>query len=122
MPSRFTGWVVLTSTITFLAPGYIGGAVAHGSGRDQANHAIAKVVDFANFNDCNIRTGRTASHEAIANHLSHVRQMNISVFYFTSVDSFTHGAVRLVRQTTVNDASFNHSGRFQDQQMRQSKR
>ena len=87
---------------------YIGRAVAHGSGRDQANHAIAEVVDFANFYDSNIRTGRTASHEAIANHLSHVRQMNISVFYFTSVDSFTHGAVGLIRQTTVNNASFNH--------------
>ena len=87
---------------------YIRGAVAHGSGRDQAYFAIAEVVDFANFNDCNIRTGRTASHEAIANHLSHVGQMNISVFYFTSVDSFTHGAVGLVRQTTVNNASFNH--------------
>ena len=92
---------------------YIGRAVAHGSGRDQANHAIAEVVDFANFYDSNIRAGRAfavfaRSHVAIANHLSHVRQMNISVFYFTSVDSFTHGAVGLVRQTTVNNASFNH--------------
>ena len=78
-----------------------GGAVTHGSGRDQAYFAFAEVDDFANFYDCNINVA-TVFIETIAGHLSNMAQVQVGVFYFTAVDSFTHIVVGLVGQTTVN--------------------
>ena len=91
----------------FLCALYERRGIAHGSGRNQTNFAFAQVDDFANFYDCNIDVA-TVSHEAITSQLSNVAQMQVGVFNFTAVDSFTHIAIGLVRHTTVNDV--NHSG------------
>ena len=91
----------------FFSACYIRGAVAHGSGRDKAYFAVAEVVDFAYFNDCYVYAF-AVSHEAIANHLCHVAEVNVSIFYFTFVDSFAEGAVGLIRQAAVHNASFYH--------------
>ena len=78
-----------------------GRAVAHGSGRDQAYFAFAEVDNFANFYDCNVNV-TTVFIETITGHLSNVGQVQVGIFYFTAVDSFTHIVVGLVGQTTVN--------------------
>ena len=83
--------------------------IAHGSCRNQTNLTIAKVNDFAGFDDSNVYTS-AVFHETIASHLSNMAQMQVSIFYGTVVDSFTQIIVSLVRHTTSNDTSLSHCG------------
>ena len=74
----------------------------------KAYFAVAEVVwILAYFNNCYVYAF-AVSHEAIANHLCHVAEVNVSIFYFTFVDSFAEGAVGLIRQAAVHNASFYH--------------
>ena len=91
----------------FRSSSYIGGAVAHGSGGNQANFAVAQVVDLADFNDSEINF-LAVSHEAVTGHLCKMGQMNVGITNFAGVDSFTQGCIGLIRQAAVHAASFNH--------------
>ena len=87
---------------------YIRGAVAHGSGGDQANFAVAQVVDLADFNNSEINLF-AVSHEAVTRHLRKMGQMNVGITNFAGIDGFTQGSIGLVRQAAVHAAGVNHS-------------
>ena len=91
----------------FRSSSYIGGAVAHGSGRDQANFAVAQVIDLADFNDSEVNLF-AVSHEAVTGHLCEMGQMNVGITNFAGVDSFTQGCIGLIRQAAIHAAGFNH--------------
>ena len=92
----------------FRSGSYIRGAVAHGSGGDQAYFAVAQVIDLADFNDSEIDLF-AVSHEAITGHLCEMGQMNVGIANFAGVDSFTQGCIGLIRQAAVHAAGINHS-------------
>lgn len=83
--------------------------VTHGSRSDQTNLTIAKINDFAGFDNSNVNAS-AVFHKTITSHLCNMAQMHVSVFYRTVIDCFTHVVISLIRHTTVNDTSFSHCG------------